>query len=116
MGYITGSYLLHTCAGVQVDWTVSIGNKEREMSVKIRLRRTGKLNAASHRIVVTDARNPRDGRFIEIIGYYDPRHQDEKIDLERAKYWISVGAQPSETVGAIIKRAENAPAKETTAE
>ena len=86
--------------------------KEREMSVKIRLRRTGKLNAACHRIVVTDSRNPRDGRFIEIIGFYDPRHNDEKIDLERAKYWIGVGAQPSDTVKNIIRRAEAAPAPE----
>ena len=78
------------------------------MSVKIRLRRTGKINAACHRIVVADSRSPRDGRFIEIIGYYDPRHNDEKIDLERADYWVSVGAQPSETVSAIIKRAKSA--------
>ena len=78
------------------------------MSVKIRLRRTGKINAACHRIVVADSRSPRDGRFIEIIGYYDPRHNDEKIDLERADYWVSKGAQPSETVNAIIKRARNA--------
>lgn len=76
------------------------------MSVKIRLRRTGKRNAACHRIVVADERSPRDGRFIEIIGLYDPRHEDEKIDLERADYWVSVGAQPSETVAAIIKRAK----------
>ncbi|MBQ7651582.1 MAG: 30S ribosomal protein S16, partial [Victivallales bacterium] len=66
------------------------------MSVKIRLRRTGKINAACHRIVVADSRSPRDGRFIEIIGYSDPRHNDEKIDLERADYWVRVGAQPSE--------------------
>ncbi len=78
------------------------------MSVKIRLRRTGKINAACHRIVVADSRSPRDGRFIEIIGYYDPRHNDEKIDLERADYWVSKGAQPSVTVNAIIKRARNA--------
>ena len=84
------------------------------MSVKIRLRRIGKLNAACHRIVVTDSRSPRDGRFIEIIGYYDPRHQDEKIDLERANYWLGVGAQPSDTVRNIIDRAKKAPAKEAT--
>ena len=76
------------------------------MSVKIRLRRTGKLNAACHRIVVADARSPRDGRFIETIGFYDPRHEAEKIDLARAEYWISQGAQPSETVSDIIKRAK----------
>ena len=78
------------------------------MSVKIRLRSTGKLNAVCHRIVVADARSPRDGRFIENIGYYDPRHNDEKIDLERAKYWIGQGAQPSDTVKSIIRRAEKA--------
>ena len=83
------------------------------MSVKIRLRRTGKINAACHRIVVADSRSPRDGRFIEIIGYYDPRHNDEKVDLERADYWVSKGAQPSETVSAIIKRARNAAPAET---
>jgi len=75
------------------------------MSVKIRLRRTGKLNAACHRIVVTDSRSPRDGRFIENIGFYDPRHKNEKIDLARVDYWLPRGAQPSETVSAIIKRA-----------
>ena len=75
------------------------------MSVKIRLRRTGKLNQACHRIVVCDSRSPRDGRFIEIIGYYDPRHEDEKIDLERVDYWMPRGAQPSDTVKKIIERA-----------
>ena len=81
------------------------------MSVKIRLRSTGKLNAVFHRIVVADARSPRDGRFIENIGYYDPRHNDEKIDLERANYWIGQGAQPSPTVKSIIRRAEKAAAE-----
>lgn len=75
------------------------------MSVKIRLRRTGKLNAACHRIVVTDSRSPRDGRFIENIGFYDPRHKNEKIDLARVDYWVPRGAQPSATVTAIINRA-----------
>lgn len=75
------------------------------MSVKIRLRRTGKRNAACHRIVVADSRSPRDGRFIEIIGVYDPRHEFEKIDLARVDYWVPRGAQPSETVQKIIDRA-----------
>ena len=75
------------------------------MSVKIRVRRTGKRNAACHRIVVCDSRSPRDGRFIENIGFYDPRHKNEKIDLERVDYWLPRGAQPSETVQAIINRA-----------
>lgn len=75
------------------------------MAVRIRLRRTGKRNAACHRIVVADSRSPRDGRFIEILGMYDPRGKSETVDLERADYWLSQGAQPSETVEAIIKRA-----------
>ena len=75
------------------------------MAVKIRLRRMGKRNAACHRIVVADGRSPRDGRFIESIGTYDPRHKVEQIDLERVEYWLPRGAQPSETVRAIIKRA-----------
>ena len=75
------------------------------MAVRIRLRRTGKRNAACHRIVVADSRSPRDGRFIETIGVYDPRHKEEKIDLERVDYWVSQGAQPSDTVKHIILRA-----------
>ena len=54
------------------------------MSVKIRLRRTGKVNQPSHRIVVTDIRSPRNGTFIECIGYYDPRHKVEKVEVDRA--------------------------------
>jgi len=79
--------------------------KETAMSVKIRLRHTGKRNEPSHRIVVTDTRFPRDGRFIELLGIYDPRHEFEQIDLARADYWVSCGAQPSPTVSAIIRRA-----------
>lgn len=75
------------------------------MAVKIRLRRAGKVNEPSHRIVVADGRSPRDGRFIENIGMYDPRHKAERIDLARADYWLSRGAQASETVAAIVKRA-----------
>lgn len=75
------------------------------MAVKIRLRRAGKRNAGCHRIVVADSRSPRDGRFIENIGTYDPRGKAETIDLERAEYWLSQGAQASETVAAIIQRA-----------
>ncbi len=75
------------------------------MSVKIRLRRTGKVNQPCHRIVVTDSRSPRDGKFIECIGNYDPRHKTELVDLPRAEYWVAQGAQPSETVAAILNRA-----------
>ncbi|MCQ2397608.1 MAG: 30S ribosomal protein S16 [Lentisphaeria bacterium] len=77
------------------------------MSVKIRLRRTGALSAACWRIVVADARSPRDGRFIENIGVYDPRHDSEKMDVARMEYWISKGAQPSEPVMAIYNRQKN---------
>ncbi len=75
------------------------------MSVKIRLRRTGKINQPAHRIVVTDIRSPRDGRFIECIGFYDPRHETEQVDVARVDYWLSKGAKASDTVAAIVKRA-----------
>ena len=75
------------------------------MSVRIRLSRTGKVCQPCHRIVVTDIRHPRDGRIIENIGFYDPRHKTESILLERADFWIGRGALPSDTVSAIIKRA-----------
>ena len=75
--------------------------------VKIRLRRMGAKKAPFYRIVVADSRCPRDGRFIEEIGTYDPMAEGEniKVDLERAKYWISNGAQPTETVAKIFKLA-----------
>ena len=76
------------------------------MAVKIRLKRTGAKNKPCYRIVVTDARSQRDGRFIENVGFYDPRHEDEKINLERVDYWVSVGAKPTETVEDIIRRAK----------
>lgn len=86
---------------------VFLDHKENDhMAVKIRLRRTGKKNAPAHRIVAADCRSPRDGRFIEHLGFYDPRNKAEKIELERYEYWLSVGAQPSETVKAIAKRAK----------
>ena len=76
--------------------------------VKIRLRRMGAKKAPFYRVVVADSRCPRDGRFIEEIGTYDPMAEGEniKIDLERAKYWISNGAQPTDTVKALLKKAE----------
>jgi small subunit ribosomal protein S16 len=76
------------------------------MAVRIRLKRTGAKNKPCYRIVVADARSQRDGRFIENLGFYDPRHNDEQIDVERADYWVSVGAQPTDTVSGIIKRAK----------
>ena len=80
------------------------------MSVRIRLRRVGTKNVPAYRIVVADGRSPRDGRFIENIGTYDPRKANDNfhVDLERAKFWIGKGAQPSETVRSILKKAERA--------
>ncbi|HIR55263.1 30S ribosomal protein S16 [uncultured Gemmiger sp.] len=76
--------------------------------VKIRLRRMGAKKAPYYRIVVADSRSPRDGRFIEEIGTYDPLSESEKlkVDLERAKYWIANGAQPTDTVRGLLKKAE----------
>ena len=81
------------------------------MSVRLRLRRTGTKNKPCYRIVAADKRSPRDGRFIEVLGYYDPRREDEQVNLERVEYWISNGAQPSETVAAVIDRAKGNPRK-----
>jgi small subunit ribosomal protein S16 len=76
------------------------------MSVSIRLRREGAKNRPYYRVVVTDSRSPRDGKFIEIIGTYDPKQSghNTSFDLERAEYWISKGAQPSDTVRSLIKK------------
>jgi small subunit ribosomal protein S16 len=82
------------------------------MPVKLRLRRTGVKNKPCYRVVAADSRSPRDGRFIEILGYYDPRRQDEKVDLEKIEYWLRHGAQPSETVAALIKRAKTSKTEE----
>ena len=76
------------------------------MSVSIRLRREGTTNRPYYKVVVTDQRSPRDGKFIEIIGNYDPKKAgpNAAIDLTRADYWISKGAQPSDTVRSLIKK------------
>ena len=76
------------------------------MSVKIRLKRLGTKSKPFWRIVVADSRMPRDGRFVEEIGYYDPKSNPAKYNVkeDRAKYWLSVGAQPSEVVASILKR------------
>ncbi|WP_251449024.1 30S ribosomal protein S16 [Vermiculatibacterium agrestimuris] len=75
--------------------------------VKIRLRRMGAKKAPFYRIVVADSRYPRDGRFIEEIGTYDPTADPAqlKVDAERAQAWIKTGAQPTETVKALLKKA-----------
>lgn len=75
--------------------------------VRIRLRRTGRKKTPTYRIVVADSQSPRDGRFIEIIGQYVPRQGNTAINLEveRANYWLDKGAQPSDTVRSLLRRA-----------
>lgn len=77
------------------------------MSVVIRLKSTGTKKKIKHRIVVTDTKFPRDGRFIEEIGYWDPSKEpaDTKVKGDRATHWIQKGAKPSETVKSILKKA-----------
>ena len=77
------------------------------MAVKIRLRRMGAKKAPFYRIVVADSRYPRNGRFIEEIGYYDPSKSpiEVKVDADKAKQWMSNGAQPTDTVKALLKKA-----------
>ena len=76
------------------------------MAVSIRLRREGALNRPYYKVVVADSRSPRDGKFIEIIGTYDPKKpgHNSTLKIDRAEYWIARGAQPSDTVRSLIKR------------
>jgi len=74
------------------------------MAVKIRLKRMGAKKKPFYRIVVSDSRSPRDGRFIEEIGYYDPIKKDITVDGEKAADWIKKGAQPTDTVRALLKK------------
>ena len=78
-----------------------------QMAVKIRLKRMGQKKAPFYRIVVADARSPRDGKFIEEIGTYDPTKEPSefRVDEDAAKKWLNNGAQPTETVGKIFKLA-----------
>ena len=77
------------------------------MAVKIRLKRAGAKKAPFYRVVVADSRYPRNGRFIEELGYYNPLTTpvDIKIDLEKAKAWVEKGAQPTETAKSLLKKA-----------
>ena len=76
------------------------------MAVRIRLRREGRKKAPSYRIVVAESTSPRDGRFIEIIGTYQPRQANPvNLKADRANHWLDVGAQPSDTVRSILRRA-----------
>src|ERR1043166_7298351 len=88
------------------------------MAVSIRLRREGALNRPYYKVVVADSRSPRDGKFIEIIGTYDPKKtgHNSTLKLARVDHWISKGAQPSDTVRSLIKKnrkqSASAPAEE----
>jgi small subunit ribosomal protein S16 len=79
----------------------------KEVAVKIRLKRMGQKKAPFYRIVVADSRSPRDGRFIEEIGTYDPNQEPSafRIDEEAAKKWLANGAQPTDVVGKLLKNA-----------
>ena len=72
--------------------------------VRIRLKRTGTRNLSCFRVVVVDQRSTRDGRTIEQVGFYDPRNNEEKLDLDRYDHWVSQGAQPSQTVQDLSRR------------
>ena len=80
------------------------------MAVRIRMKRIGTTNTPVYRIVVADSRSPRDGKFIEEIGTYQPLKKADNVSLkvDRADYWLSQGAQPSETVRSFIKKAKRA--------
>ena len=82
------------------------------MAVSIRLRREGTKNSPYYKVVVADRRSPRDGKFIEIIGAYDPKKpgHNSTLNIDRVEYWISKGAQPSDTVRSLIKKNRKATA------
>ncbi len=77
------------------------------MAVRIRLRRQGRKKAPTYRIIVADGRSPRDGKFLEILGQYAPRSGEQalQLDVARANYWLDNGAQPSDTVRSLLRKA-----------
>ena len=77
------------------------------MSVRIRLRRVGRKKQPSYRIVVADSRNPRDGAYVDSLGFYNPRRQpaELRLDLAKVDYWLERGAQPTETAASLIRKA-----------
>ena len=82
------------------------------MAVSIRLRREGALNRPYYKVVVADSRSPRDGKFLELVGTYDPQRagHNSTLKLDRIEYWLSRGAQPSDTVRSLIKKTKKASA------
>ena len=87
------------------------------MSVTLRMTRAGAKKVPFYRIVAADPRSPRDGRFIEQVGIFDPVRDppEVRLDMDRVDYWLKSGAQPSETVGRLIKNARKSPAGAATA-
>jgi small subunit ribosomal protein S16 len=83
------------------------------MAVVLRLSRAGTHKAPFYHVVATDSRKPRDGRYLEDVGTYDPTQRPERIELksERVEHWLKVGAQPSQTVAAVLKRAKKMAAR-----
>ncbi len=79
----------------------------KKMAVKIRLRRVGRKKSPMYRIIVADSKSPRDGKFLEIVGQYQPRTGDQalNLDTERVNYWLNVGAQPTDTVRSLLRKA-----------
>jgi small subunit ribosomal protein S16 len=82
------------------------------MAVSIRLRREGNKNRPVYRVVAADKRSPRDGKFLELLGTYDPKKDGEnfQLKLDRVEHWLKVGARPSETVASMIRKAKKKPA------
>jgi small subunit ribosomal protein S16 len=80
------------------------------MAVKIRMTRTGSINEASFRIVATDSRTPRDGSYLEMLGWYDPRKKgvNHLLKMDRIEHWIAKGAKMSDTVNSLVKKAKKA--------
>ena len=87
------------------------------MAVKIRLRRMGSRNAAFYRVIVQDSRRAPTGKFIETLGWYDPKQDgvNFSLNLDRADYWLGNGAQPSDTAASLIKKARTLPAEQAVA-
>ena len=87
------------------------------MAVKIRLRRMGAKNAAFYRVIVQDSRRAPTGKFIETLGWYDPKQEGNNfsLNLDRADYWLGCGAQPSDTAASLIKKARTLPVEQAVA-
>ncbi len=87
------------------------------MAVSIRLRREGAKNSPYYKVVVADSRRPRDGKFIEIVGTYDPKKKDHNsaLKLDRIEHWMSQGAQPSDTVRSLVKQNRKVAAAQSAA-